>query len=117
MWNVLLAVVAVSVVGIGTALVQEDKGSDELTLPDAKYVWTAPTVGPPVDHYVVQVLVNDVETLNYDPVSSEEIRVPVEYGNKYQVRVAAVGTNGKQGPWSIWSELYNPELDAPDPPE
>lgn len=115
-WKVLLAVVAISVVGIGTALVQEDKGSDDLQVPDARFVWSAPTTGTPVHHYVVQVLVN-ADTLFFDPVVSEEITFPVEYKNKYYVRVAAVDAGGTQGPMSDWSGLYFPELDPPAPPE
>ena len=116
-WKVLLAVVAVSVVGIGTALVQENKSNDEENILDTRYVWTAPTVGTPVDHYLVQVLVNEVKTEDHGPVSSPEITVPLKRGNKYQIRVAAVDASGAQGPWSIWSELYNPELASPAPPE
>jgi len=37
----------------------------------------------------------------------------VIYGNKYRLRVAAVDDAGVQGPQSIWSQPYTPELAPP----
>ena len=113
-WKVLLAVVAVSVVGIGTALVQENKSFDIDGAPEVEFTWTAPTTGTPVHHYVAQVLVNERDTLFFDPVPSESIMLPVVFGNKYRVRVAAVDAADIQGPMSIWSSPYTPELAPPD---
>lgn len=112
-WKALLAVALVSVVGIGTALVQENKNEVEQIAPDVEYTWTAPTTGTPVDHYVAEVMVNDGDTYLIDPVPGESIMLPVQYGNKYQIRVAAVDAANAQGPMSIWSLPYTPELGPP----
>jgi hypothetical protein len=112
-WKVLLAVIVVSVVGIGTALVQENKSSDIDSAPDAEFNWTAPTTGTPVHHYIAQMLVNERDTLFFDSVMSESITVSVVYGNKYRIRVAAVDASDIQGPMSIWSVPYTPELAPP----
>ena len=114
-WKVLLAVVVIAVAGIGTALVQENKNKrfDSTSAPDQEFVWTAPTTGTPVDHYVAQVVINDQDTLFFDPVPSEEMLVEVTYGNKYQMRVAGVDAANIQGPWSIWSQPVAPNIDPP----
>ncbi len=87
---------------------------DVATAPAAEYTWTAPTYGTPVHHYVVQILVNDVDTLTIDPVFSEQYTVDVIYGNKYLVRVAAVDAAGIQGGYSSWAVPYTPELTPPE---
>ncbi len=115
-WKVLLAVALISVVGFGTALVQDNKNADDQSAPEAEFIWTAPTTGSPVDHYVAQVLVNDIDTLFFDSLPAESILVPVVYGNKYNVRVAGVDVNDIQGPMSIWSVPYTPELGPPPVP-
>lgn len=113
-WKVFLAVALVSVVGIGTALVQENENADEQIAPDVEYTWTAPTTGTPVDHYVAEVLVNEIDSYLIDPVHGESIMLPVQYGNKYQIRVAGVDAANIQGPMSIWSLPYTPELGPPE---
>ena len=113
MMKVLLAVVIISVVGIGTALVQENKSFNSQSAPDVEFVWTAPTTGSAVHHYRAQVRVNDVDSIYFDPVPSESILLPVLYGNKYQIRVAAVDAAGIQGPMSMWSLPYTAELAPP----
>ena len=111
--KVLLAVVLILAVGIGTALVQENKTFNSQSAPDVEFAWTAPTTGTPVHHYVVEVLMNKRDTQMFDSVPSESIMLPVIYGNKYEVRVAAVDAAGIQGPQSIWSLPYTPELAPP----
>ena len=113
MMKVLLAVVFISVAGIDTALVQENKSFNSQNAPDVEFVWTAPSTGSAVHHYRAQVLVNDVYTIYYDPVPSESILLPVIYGNKYKIRVAAVDAASIQGPMSIWSLPYTAELAPP----
>lgn len=113
MWKVLLAVMMVSVVGIGTALVQENKSFDIEGAPEAVFTWSGPTAGTPVHHYLAQVEVNDRDILVFDQVPSESISLPVVYGNKYRIRVAAVDASNIQGPMSPWSVPYSPELGPP----
>lgn len=58
-------------------------------------------------------MVNERDTLVYDPVPSESIMLPVIYGNKYQIRVAGVDINGAKFPYSDWSMPYCPEIEGP----
>ena len=111
--KVFLAVVVVSAVGIGTALVQENKTFNSQAAPDVEFVWTAPVTGTSVHHYVAQVLVNERDTLYFGPVTAESISLPVIYGNKYRIRVAAVDADDIQGSMSMWSLPYTPELAPP----
>jgi hypothetical protein len=111
--KVLLAVVAVAVLGIGTALVQENKAFNRESAPDVEFTWGAPTTGSPVHHYIAQILVNERDTLFFDPVMTESVMVPVVYGNKYRLRVAAVDADQVRGPMSMWSLPYSPELAPP----
>ncbi len=82
--------------------------------PDEVYTWTPPEFGPPVDHYIVQILVNDVDTLTIDNVPSEQMTVSMVFGNKYLVRVAGVTADGTLGVFSQWSIPFTPELGPPE---
>lgn len=75
----------------------------------AKYIWTAPTTGTPVVHYLGQLLSSDGDTVLYPGTWMTTMWVPMRYGETYQLRVAGVDSNRVQGPWSIWSEPYTPE--------
>ncbi len=114
-WKIILAVAVIAIVGIGTALVQENKNKrfNNDDAPDQEFVWTAPSTGTPVHHYVAQVLINDLDTLFFDPVPTEDMLVDVTYGNKYRMRVAGVDAANIQGPWSMWSRSVTPEIDPP----
>ncbi len=81
--------------------------------PAARYTWAPPDHGTPVEYYVAQVLVNDVDILIIDPLPSELASVNVVYGNKYSIRVAAVDASGTQGPYSGWSDPFTPEVAPP----
>jgi len=111
--KVLLAVVLLLAVGIGTALVQENKTFSTQSAPDVEFTWTAPTTGTAVHHYTVEVLINERDTQVFDSVPSESLMLPVIYGNKYRLRVAAVDAAGVQGIMSLWSQPYTPELAPP----
>jgi len=113
LWKALLAVAVVSVVGIGTALVQGNKRFDSRSAPDEEFIWTPPTSGTPVDHYVAEVLVNEQDTLYFNSIPDESTLLEVTYGNKYRMRVAGVDAAGVQGPWSQWSLPFAPELPPP----
>ena len=112
-WKTLLVVVVIAAVGVGTVLFRENKTRSSRSDLDVEFTWTMPTTGTPVHHYLVQVLVNERDTLFYGPVMTESIMLPVVYGNKYRIRVAAVDAAGIQGPMSIWSQPDSPELAPP----
>ena len=82
--------------------------------PAVGYIWTAPEYGTPVHHYVIEILVNDLDIVTIDPVPSAQVSVDVVYGNKYRVRVAAVDAAGNRGGFSPWSAPYTPELIPPE---
>ena len=83
------------------------------TIPATEYVWTAPPKGTPVHHYFLQVRVNNSEFREYDFIPTESILLQLEYGNKYEVRVAAVDADGRRGGFSSWSIAYSPEFAPP----
>lgn len=76
--------------------------------------WEAPTYGTPVVHYVLQVVElggAQPDTTVYDQIPGLSRNVFVAYGNVYKARVAGVDAEGRQGPWSLWTPLYGPEMD------
>jgi len=109
-----LVLPAILIVGLlGAAFVRASVTHDKMDAPLVKFTWTAPTTGSPVAHYLAEVEVNERDVLVFGPLNLAEVTVPVAYGNKYRVRVAAVDAQGIQGPMSVWSEPYSPELDPP----
>jgi hypothetical protein len=80
-----------------------------------EYNWTAPQQGAEVDHYVLQILINEYSLVTVEDIPTEVYMLPVIYGYKYQMRVAAVSTAGKRGGFSGWSEPLNIE-EYDDPP-
>ena len=110
-WWVLLVVLALGL--SGAVYVRANAPQEKMAAPSVTFTWAPPTIGSPVDHYRAEILVNDREVLEFGPLAQEQVTIQVAYGNKYQVRVAAVDAAGIQGPMSIWSEPYSPELDPP----
>lgn len=83
---------------------------------EARCSWDAPTYGTPVDHYILQVAdvtFDEPATETYDNILDEYFDVPVEFFHTYKARVAGVDSLGRQGPWSLWTPLYNPDA-VPD---
>lgn len=89
---------------------------DKLRSPASlSYSWTVPTDGTPVVSYVVEVKINGEVTRLADPVFETTVTLmDVEYLHEYQIRVAGVDAEGHQGPFSLWSEPFSPELEAPE---
>jgi len=83
------------------------------TIPATEYTWTAPKGGTPVEYYLVQVRVNNNELREYNFIPTESIFLQLEYGVKYEVRVAGVDAEGHQGGFSPWSQAYSPEFGPP----
>mgnify|MGYP000556077638 CR=1 FL=1 len=112
--RVLLTLVVTAVFALGAVLlVQANTPEPKMAAPTVRYVWNAPTTGTAVEFYRAEVLVNDREMVYFDSIVGEAVDIPVNFGNKYLVRVAAVDAAGIQGPWSEWSVAYAPELDPP----
>ena len=65
-------------------------------------IWTKPTTGTPVDHYVVEVDINDtgyVEFSNACPDTFYFFTQP--HGTSIKVKVAGVDAQNRQGPFSL----------------
>lgn len=106
---VLATVVAIA----GAVLVQANTEQNRMAAPSVRYTWSAPATGSPVVSYKAEVMVNDRDLLVFEGLQDESVSIQVDYGNKYLVRVAGLDAQNKQGPWSIWSLAYAPELDPP----
>ncbi len=88
------------------------------TVSSVKYSWSAPTAGSPVVEYSVEVRIDGGEwvshgvTLIPEYIFSNEF----EYFKSYEIRVAGVDIVGRQGPFSLASEPYMPDLGPPGTP-
>jgi len=76
---------------------------------DVQYVWTAPTTGTPVVHYVVQHSTDSSAWVTLGNVTELTYTLSAEPGVSHQIRVAGVDAQGRQGPYSAPSEPYTPE--------
>ena len=88
------------------------------TVPTVTYHWTPPTTGSPVEYYVVQWKVNDLEWVNFVGTADTTITFEnlFEYGETYIVRVAGVDAEVRQGGFSNSSIPYTPDAGAPGQP-
>jgi hypothetical protein len=78
--------------------------------------WYAPTTGTPVEHYVVQHSVNEGSWQTVGTTTDTEFVLELTNGDSHRVRVAGVDADGRQGPFSLPSNSYNPEDPDPGPP-
>ena len=87
---------------------------------EVSYVWPAPLMGSPVVHYVLELeqLRGEIVVSKtvFDSIPENIFPVPVEMGLKYHIRVAGVDAQGRQGPWSDWSDVKAPPERTPDDP-
>lgn len=86
------------------------------TTVDIEYVWTAPTTGSPVDHYVVQHSADGRNWVTVGTVTQLSYVLSAEYGVSHQIRVAGVDVQDRQGPYSLPSDPYTPDAGAPGQP-
>lgn len=93
--------------GRNVALGQADTGSTWT------YEWTAPTTGSPAAYYLVEIVVNNVDTIHFERVAATRVDVPVELGSDYKVRVMAFDASDRPGPYSGWSQMETFEEDPP----
>lgn len=80
------------------------------------YQWTAPTTGAPVDHYVIQHSVNGGSWVTIGSSSTNTYTLTAEVGESHRIRVAGVDADSRQGPYSVASESFIPQLDPPGQP-
>ncbi len=84
---------------------------------EVQYVWTPPTTGSAVDHYVVQHSVNGGPFVTIDDnVDLTAYVLTASYEDEHSIRVSGVDALGRQGPWSVASEPYTPTEGAPGVP-
>ena len=80
------------------------------------YTWTAPTTGSPVDHYVVQHSINGGQWAQIATTNENSYTLSATVGQSHQIRVAGVDAEDRQGPFSVASDPYMPDLGAPGQP-
>ncbi len=80
------------------------------------YSWTAPTTGSAVHHYVVEHSINGGAWVQVATVTINGYTLAATYGEAHRIRVAGVDAQGRQGPFSVASEPYTPDLGAPGQP-
>lgn len=92
-------------------------GCGAQTMPEVKYIWTAPTVGTTVDHYVVELNTNSEGWIEVGVTNGVEYSfTDFQNLNVYEVRVAGVDSLNRQGPYSTSSDPYAPDLGLPNQP-
>lgn len=115
MRKLLLILLAVVIVAIPIIVIS---ASQTRTM-TVTYTWTPPLTGNPVDHYVVELSVDGGAFLSYtptEPVTLEAVAMEYGFGHTYQIRVAGVDAQGRQGPFSEPSDPYLPDAGAPGQP-
>ncbi len=80
------------------------------------YSWTAPVGGTAVDHYVVEHSVDGGSWAQLATASANSYTLTATVGQAHQIRVAGVDASGRQGPFSLASDPYTPDLGAPSQP-
>ncbi len=80
------------------------------------YQWTAPETGSPVNHYVVQQSVNGGAWEQVATASGNTYTLTATIGDAHSIRVAAVDADDRQGPYSVASDPYTPDLGNPGQP-
>ena len=82
--------------------------------------WLEPTNGTPVEYYVLELektFGNETLKVAYgqnQEIEEESFQFKLEFGYRYRARVAGVDAEGRQGPWSLWSDAYVPEATPGD---
>jgi hypothetical protein len=85
--------------------------------PDVTYVWTAPTTGSQVVKYVVELNIDGAGWLPAGEAIGESFTFSTfEFLKSYEVRVAGVDAADRQGPYSVSSDPYMPDLGVPGVP-
>ena len=83
---------------------------------EATCEWAAPTTGSPVLLYVIEHSVIDGAWTQIATTSATTYTFMVSVGDSHRVRVAGVDADGDQGPFSLPSDPYIPDLGPPGQP-
>lgn len=88
------------------------------TVQSVKYSWTAPTAGSPAVQYTIQLRIDGGAWVDHGSSLLTEyvFANEFEYFKTYEVRVAGVDQLGRQGPFSLSSDPYMPDLGPPTAP-
>lgn len=115
MRKLLLILLAVAVVAIPIFVISASSTRTQTVV----YTWTPPVDGNPVEHYVVELSTDGGAFVSHtpaNPVTVETVSMEYVFGHSYQIRVAGVDDQGRQGPWSVPSDPYRPDAGAPGAP-
>lgn len=89
----------------------------QTTTMSTAYVWTAPTTGSAVHHYLVVMSQNAGSTWSTEvSVTSATATLPLPVGVATIVRVRGVDALGRTGVWSDTSLPYTPDPGVPGQP-
>jgi ABC-type sugar transport system substrate-binding protein len=86
------------------------------TTVEVTYVWTAPSTGSPVDHYVVEHSVNGGGYSQVATTAGTTYTLIATVGDSHQIRVRGVDAEDRHGPNSLPSEPYVPDIGPPGQP-
>ncbi|MEZ4389132.1 MAG: fibronectin type III domain-containing protein [Candidatus Krumholzibacteriia bacterium] len=78
--------------------------------------WAPPSEGSPVDHYVLQLSTDGGPFTTVGSVTGTSYTMELAVGSTYIARVAGVDAQDRQGPWSLGSDPYSPDLGPPGQP-
>jgi hypothetical protein len=78
--------------------------------------WNPPTEGSPVVHYVLQLSIDGGNFTTVATVEGVSHVLELEIDRTYIARVAGVDAQDRQGPWSLPSDPYTPDVGAPGQP-
>ena len=86
-------------------------------VPETTYQWTPPTIGTPVVEYVVELNTDDAGWVQIGRTPDTTFTFnDFEFGKLYEVRVAGVDSLDRQGPFSVSSDPYVPDMGLPGQP-
>lgn len=76
--------------------------------PEVQYHWTEPTTGSPVAFYRGELTLvrEDTTRTSITPIFETTYSLEYQWGTHIQFRVAAVDSQGRQGPWSVPSAWW-----------
>jgi hypothetical protein len=80
------------------------------------YTWDPPTTGSPAVNYVVEHSVNGGPYVQIATSPDNTYSLQATVGDEHRIRVAGVDDQDRQGPFSLPSDPYTPDLGPPGQP-